>query len=347
MSHSSNPWAPRVSDEERYSEETFLQGALLSNIAYGMQVALFPMCFTALWQKIDRFNYRRQISLLVFVSLIFIIGTLYMGAQAKFTQQAFIEYRDYPGGPSEYELAFFSNPVDEIGNVCFVVGNWFMDAFLVWRFMVIYGSYGRAWVRVLIILPCIMLLASIALGVLLLVKMAGSNPFAQADFALSYYVTTLALNVIVTVMIATRIVLYRRRIRRTFGPHHYSSYSNVPAILIESASLYSLFALLFIVPLGLQSPLANVFMQSVSQVQIVTALMIVFRVATGKAWTEGGEREPIVPTGATAVQLKRTERARAGGGSEGHSSLEFSLPDGLDASQSSGKTTCEHEGSSA
>ncbi|CCM06008.1 uncharacterized protein FIBRA_08251 [Fibroporia radiculosa] len=292
-----NPHSPDESSAAIYAEETILQGALLSNIVYGVQLALFAMCFTALVRvkNGDKSKARRQLALLVFTCVIFVIGTLFMGAQVKFTQLALIENRNYPGGPSVYYKAEFSNSVDEIANVCFVVGNWIMDAFLVWRFLVIFRRCGSTWVAALACLPCLMLLASVALGTTLLVQMMGSSPFSFVNITLSYYVLSLTLNILVTLLIVGRLLLFRRSITRTLGPLHASSipYVTISAMLIESASLYSVFALLFLVPFGLNNALANVFIQTVSQVQIVASLLITFRVATGKAWTGNSSVEQM------------------------------------------------------
>ncbi|CCM05255.1 uncharacterized protein FIBRA_07465 [Fibroporia radiculosa] len=302
MSNSS--WAPNETASVIFAEETWLQGALLSNIAYGMQLTLFVMCFVTLVRKMDRHNFRRQLFLLSFICVIFTIGTLFMGSQAKFTQQAFIEYRNYPGGPSVYEEAEFANPVDEIANVCFVVGNWLLDAFLVWRFMVIFRDFGQGWLAALTFFPVLMLLASVALGLALLIDMTGSSPFAFVNITLAYYVMSLSLNVIVTLLIVGRLLIYRRRMARVFGTKESSDYLNISAILIESASLYSIFAVLFIVPFGLGNSLANVFLDSVSQVQIVSSLLIIYRVATGKAWSQSSATELTTNPSTTAIQLK-------------------------------------------
>ena len=79
---------------------------------------------------------------------------------------------------------------------------------------------------------------------------------------------TIALNVIATILIVSRLLVYRWRVTRVMGPGHTSEYANMTAILIESAIMYSSFAILFIVPFGLGSPLGNVFLQTVSQVQV-------------------------------------------------------------------------------
>jgi len=125
-----NPFAQNETIAQIFVEETFLQGALLSNILYGVELTLFLICFTLLWRQINQSNKRRQLSLLAFVTVIFILGTLFMGSAAKFTQLAFIEDRNYPGGPGAYEPAIFSIPVGKTGNISLVIGNFLMDALL-------------------------------------------------------------------------------------------------------------------------------------------------------------------------------------------------------------------------
>jgi len=280
-----NPFAPNETFVQIFVEETWLQGALLSNILYGVELTLFLICFTLLWRQINQFNKRRQLSLLAFITAIFILGTLFMGSGAKFTQLSFIENRNYPGGPGAYEQAMFSIPVDELGNAALVIGNFLMDALLVWRCFVIFSGTSRRLSWVIIALPCLLLMTSIVLGSLVLAQTTTSSPFNDVNFTLAYYSMTLALNVITTLFIVCRIILYRRRVQSVLGAHHVAHYTNVVAILVESASLFSAFLILFMVPFALNYPLAFVFIQGIGQMQTVSSLLIVFRVATGKAWT--------------------------------------------------------------
>lgn len=124
-------WAPNETSYQIFNEDMWLTGALISNVAYGVVLTLFVMCFYLLVKEINHRNMRRQIFLLTFISIIFTFGSLFVGGNSKFAQQAFVEYRNFPGGPAAFEEAMFSDPVDEIANVAFIVGNWFMDAFLV------------------------------------------------------------------------------------------------------------------------------------------------------------------------------------------------------------------------
>ena len=129
-------WAPtKETSYQIFTEDTWLQGALLSNIAYGVELALFAMCFHLLIAQMNRRNKKRQFCLLSFISILFVLGTTFVGGSMKFAQQAFVEYRNFPGGPAAFEQAMFSDPVDELANVSWVVGNWFMDIFLVSQFL--------------------------------------------------------------------------------------------------------------------------------------------------------------------------------------------------------------------
>lgn len=63
-----------------------------------------------------------------------------MVSLAAFTQMAFIDNRNYPGGPDAFENDMFSIPIDNAGNVAFVLSNWLSDAVVVSQHRVIRSS---------------------------------------------------------------------------------------------------------------------------------------------------------------------------------------------------------------
>lgn len=81
---------------------------------------------------------------------------------------------------------------------------------------------------------------------------------------------SLAINVVVTLLIAGRLLLFRRRVIRILGAGHVSHYANFSAILIESAAMYTIYLLLFVVTLAINNPVFCVFAQSVGQVQVIS-----------------------------------------------------------------------------
>ncbi|TFY54780.1 hypothetical protein EVJ58_g8657 [Rhodofomes roseus] len=274
----SSSWAPNETDYEIYLEKIWLQSNVLENIPYGVELTLFATCFLALLQNMDRSNLKRHVCLLIFITIIFGLGTIFMITNSLITQQAFIEYRNYPGGPGAYLNAMFSDTVGLTNSVSWVVSNWLLDAFLVWRFIVIFSDVSRPWFQAMLVLPCLMLLASIILGSVVLHDLAeiadtpNSTPFAVADLTLAYYTISLALNILLTLAIAARLLAFRHRISRLLGAHHATPYSNIAAIIIESAVLYAAFALTFLVSFGVDSPVSNVFLNLVNSVQVRCAL---------------------------------------------------------------------------
>lgn len=117
--------------EQMFTEKSFLQGALLAGVAYGTEVTLFAMTFWQLLHTRSAINSKRRYIFLAYISVIFILGTLFYASNAQFTQLAFIDNRNIQGGPGVYEETSFSIPIDELGNVCAIMSTWFCDALLV------------------------------------------------------------------------------------------------------------------------------------------------------------------------------------------------------------------------
>ena len=83
---------------------------------------------------------------------------------------------------------------------------------------------------------------------------------------------SLSLNILVTIMIVARLLVYRAKTNRALGRNHGSQYTSLAAMLVESAALYSSFSLLFLIPFAIASPtsdaVSQLFIQSLSPVQV-------------------------------------------------------------------------------
>ena len=126
-----NPYAPDETPFEIFMEKTWLQGAILGAVGYGVQFTLFANCFVLLWKQISRDNLRQKLPFMIYICVMFSLGTIFMVCSAAFTQMAFITHRNYPGGPNAVENDFLSAPIDEGGNVAFVMAAWLADGLLV------------------------------------------------------------------------------------------------------------------------------------------------------------------------------------------------------------------------
>lgn len=127
-----NPYGPvNETAAQVYADKTALQGALLCNIIYGIHFILFVICAYILVRQMSRSNYTRQLGFLVYIATVFILGTLLTVSSSAFTQLAFVDNRNFPGGPSVFEQLMSWIPIDQLGNVALVLSSFFNDALLV------------------------------------------------------------------------------------------------------------------------------------------------------------------------------------------------------------------------
>jgi hypothetical protein len=120
-------YRPDETDQQIFSEHTWLQGALLAAVAYGMQIILYSMSCYLLSKHRNHTNSTKNIGLTIYITIIFILGTLYIAALLQFTQESFIDGHNIPGGPDAYEKVMYSSPIDMLGNVTMVMLTWMCD----------------------------------------------------------------------------------------------------------------------------------------------------------------------------------------------------------------------------
>lgn len=88
----------------------------------GIQVVLFSSCVTILYSQYSRSlrsssSYllkgdKRALLLLFYITLLFVIESIYTAVQARTVQLMYIDNRNYPGGPWAYFLATQNLPVN-------------------------------------------------------------------------------------------------------------------------------------------------------------------------------------------------------------------------------------------
>ena len=92
----------------------------------------------------------------------------------------------------------------------------------------------------------------------------------SVNFGVPYFSLSTALNILLTLLIAARLLSYRAALRRAFGAQHAHSvpYAGIAAMMVESSLLYAVSSLLFIGPYGAKSHVSNIFLPVLSQVQV-------------------------------------------------------------------------------
>jgi hypothetical protein len=87
------------------------------------------------------------------------------------------------------------------------------------------------------------------------------------NLGIPYWSISIALNVIITGCIVTRLLYMRRQVRRANAGGG-SEYLSVTSMSVESASLYSINGIIFIVSYGINSPIQNLALPVLGQTQV-------------------------------------------------------------------------------
>jgi hypothetical protein len=91
-----------------------------------------------------------------------------------------------------------------------------------------------------------------------------------ANFALGYWAGSLATTFLLTTLIVGKLLYIRLQLRKALGPafDRQSPYLTLSAMIVESASLYTVFALPFLVLFARNDPFQNIFLPILGQVQV-------------------------------------------------------------------------------
>ncbi|KAA1479189.1 hypothetical protein DENSPDRAFT_886517 [Dentipellis sp. KUC8613] len=114
---------------------------------------------------------------------------------------------------------------------------------------------------------------------------------ALAAWAIAYRTLSLALNTALTTLIVGRILVFRRRLRGLATGAGTGPYVTIATMLVESAALETTAGLVYIVCVGVGSAAQNLVLPVLAQVQVVSPLLIVYRVARGRAWSARTTRD--------------------------------------------------------
>lgn len=93
-------------------------------------------------------------------------------------------------------------------------------------------------------------------------------------YGTSYYAISLGVNVILTILITIRLFMYRRMILDVLPEEHARYYVSLATIMVESAALYSVLALVSIITYAINNPLNQVFLSAASPAQVCAPIVL-------------------------------------------------------------------------
>ncbi|KAJ7486867.1 hypothetical protein FB451DRAFT_1349966 [Mycena latifolia] len=281
-------------------ERMFVAGDVVAGTGFGVQSALYVSCVLYLWKRWKEDRYTRF--LLAYITMLFLVEFLFVAVQAQTVQMIYIDNRNYPGGPWAFFLATQNAPVNVIFYATLFALTFLSDILVLWRCWVIWAADGRQSIAYLAIsFPCIVLLASFAMGVLWTLQSSqpGLSLYSKLPVAYgtTYYAISLSVNIITSFLIIARLLMYRRRLRSDIPHTRAGHYISVVTIFVESAALYSVFAILFLVTYAISQPTTQIWLGVASAAQQIAGYLIIYRLADGTAWKSDTMRgSSIVPS---------------------------------------------------
>jgi len=88
------------------------------------------------------------------------------------------------------------------------------------------------------------------------------------SFATPYWSLSIALNIILTSLIVSKILWMRRSVSQSLGSQHSKQYTSIVAMLIESAAMYSIAGLVYIICYGINSSAQQIFITILGEAQV-------------------------------------------------------------------------------
>ncbi|KAA1473547.1 hypothetical protein DENSPDRAFT_279358 [Dentipellis sp. KUC8613] len=282
---SSNPYAPKLSADALWNERATLIGDCISQIVFGILFCVFVQALYALvWYPPQR-GERRQWLLIAYTCVLFTSGIVFISMNMRSLQLAWIDNREFPGGPIGYEIAHYAGAQITVPNAVGIVTGWLADGFLLYRCLVIFHMRLH-----IIALPVLIYLTGVATSILFLFQ--STRPGASlwnktsVNFGIIYFSLSAGLNVIISSLITWHLLSFRRSVKRALGPNHAAlgSYGSIAAMVTESSLMYAVVAVMLVIPYGIGSHVSSLFLAPWTQFQILSPMLIILRVAKRRAW---------------------------------------------------------------
>jgi len=105
------------------------------------------------------------------------------------------------------------------------------------------------------------------LSILILAEASGVV-YYNIQSQIAFLCITVGMTVIYTLLVAGRLLRYRRRMESFVSREHLRTYDEVMTMVVESAAIYSIFGIIFIISFALHSYISNLVFLAISHVQV-------------------------------------------------------------------------------
>jgi len=278
--HFPQPWE---SAADLWLERSNFAGVVLSGVFYGLHLAVFlvSMYYVIRAPASGKISWPFLSLLIGFI----IVGTLQVAAQARFGELIWIDNRGFTGGPVAWYHGHYDDPMNVLGLASFIFGNFLADGVLLYRMFIIWDRNIP-----IMIIPVLAYLASTGLSIAAVFQAAQPNSarwsHSTVAFELPYWALTTALNVLITIILAFRLMRMRRAVVDTLGRDHAKPYTSVISMIVESAVIYACVGLICIITFAVGSNVLNFVEPILGQTLCICPELIILRVSWTRNMTQ-------------------------------------------------------------
>ncbi|KIK82322.1 hypothetical protein PAXRUDRAFT_832269 [Paxillus rubicundulus Ve08.2h10] len=275
-------------------------GTNLNDVLYGEFSGIYPPSYTSLVRTgIELVLYFKTMQILLrnggnrkrsdlfyafFTTIMFFLISVWVISQVIFSGKTWMQHRDYTGGPGKYWLNHMSDWYNDFGATSVIALQLATSALMIHRCRIVWDSYR------VITAPSILWVITLALGIVVLWVSCspGSDVFVgmASRLNLAYYSISVFLDTIVSGIICYRMLYHAMKVKKQLGNEYASGYFNVISVIIESALLYTLSGLAFLVSFGIGSAASVTFFCVYVLAMCISQQMLILRVIMGRAWNK-------------------------------------------------------------
>ncbi|KAF8999492.1 hypothetical protein BDQ17DRAFT_1499905 [Cyathus striatus] len=232
--------------------------------------------------------------LLAYVGVTFALGTIGMGANSKYTEDIWINFRADGRTPEDLIINEFDFWYNRLAVDTQYVLVWILDTLLFYRCIVIWNF--QLWVSILM---GSIFLSIVGLSTSIMVLAGKSAVFSGLKLQIGFLAMSCSYNFLFTFLVSLQLLMARRRMKNVLGGKHLIPYTSITATLVESTSLYLIFELIYLFAFAFHSNVQNLLLLQNALVQAISQLLIIIRVAQGREYnhtsvtvvtTQGGGR---------------------------------------------------------
>ncbi|KAF5371106.1 hypothetical protein D9758_004101 [Tetrapyrgos nigripes] len=258
-----NPYTTQEDSETLWFEQSSYVATHLASVGYGIHIVIFCMVTYYTLAQRKRFPQSKAwIAWLVFNTLLFAFGTINLACSIRFNENAWVNDREYPGGPFAYMVEQQSITLLTLGNSASILASFLSDGLLLYRAAILWDFTW--WI---IIPPAVFYVACVILSILTTVQLALPDQTSWTPLSLPVWIVLMILPIWLTALIDAKV------------------YTGVSAIVIESALPFTIISIILLGLFGDEDIAQNLFVALMVQIECIAPEMIVLRVMLGRAWT--------------------------------------------------------------